>query len=101
MEHKRHVTCCPQGCCTQSQTCLPKALEGYFVEVQVSHGLVVQLSLFLHLWSTMFVQERLSTHQGLTGLVLRVYAQSLLCLWAQGSLLTVDHTQCTDTAMDM
>lgn len=46
--------------------------------VQLSHGLVVQLSLFLH---PMFAQERLGSHQGLTGArVSSVCAQSLLPL---------------------
>lgn len=46
---------------------LPKAMGRELVGVQLSHGLVVQLSLFLHLWSTVFAQERPSSHQGLMG----------------------------------
>lgn len=93
MGHKRQVTFRPQGCYTQTQMRLPKAMEGDLVGVQLSHGLVVQISLLLHLWSTVFAQERLSTHQGLTGPVQAVCVHKASCLWAQGSLPTLDHTQ--------
>lgn len=117
--HNGHVACSPWGCCIQTRTCSPKAMgegpcggsgllcrqlpAGALPAVSTPaaapgngcpRGSGPRLSPSPCRRSTLLLaRERLSTHPGLMGPEQAVCVRKTSCLWAQASLLTVDHIQ--------